>query len=191
MSQSLNTHHFRIKRSSARIVHRLESIKPESSRSKSELESIKPESSRSKQSFMVYHHFSTIHLHSNIYFLEISFYFKHVRLALSHVYHTWFYVHIINILLSAFISYLHNISIFLSATSFILAKISSIPKIQKITKKITKLLSDKLFIFNLHIQISWMNFNSTSAKSFWTSIISYIQSKIFFSLKVGVSNKPT
>ena len=116
-------------------MHRLESIKPESSRSKSELESIKPESSRSKQSFMVYHHFSTIHLHSNIYFLEISFNFKHVRLALSHVYHTWFYVHIINILLSAFISYLHNISIFLSATSFILAKISSIPKIQKLQKK--------------------------------------------------------
>ena len=83
-----HTHHFRIKRSSARIVHRLESIKPESSRSKSELESIKPESSRSKQSFMVYHHFSTIHLHSNIYFLEISLNFKHVRLALQHVYHT-------------------------------------------------------------------------------------------------------
>ena len=154
------------------------------------LESIKPESSRSKQSFMVYHHSSTIHLHSNIYFLEISFYFKHVRLALSHVYHTWFYVHIINILLSAFISYLHNISIFLSATSFILAKISSIPKIQKITKKLQNFYQI-LFIFNLHIQISWMNFNSTSAKSFWTSIISYIQSKIFFSLKVGVSNKPT
>ena len=62
--------------------------------------------------------------------------------------------------------------------SFILVKISPIPK-YKNYKKMTKLL-DNLFIFILHIQISWMNFKSIQAKKFLDLNYFIFQSKIFF-----------
>ena len=114
-------------------------------------------------------------------FLEISFNFKHVRFALLHVYHTSFNVHITNNFLSAFISYHHKIiSIFLSATSFILVKISPIQKKKKIIQKIYKTYIIYLFLYCTFRFPEWI-LNQYKQKVFGPQLFHISVQNLFFS----------